>query len=102
MAKDCLYYSNMEGLENPELNDDNLIGNEEDLDGYLYDHRDELLIDLDGIDLTFSLAPEAKQREVAKYIENQMEAAAESYARSDKKYDITSAWDEINPDTFAF
>ena len=102
MAKDCLYYSNMEGLENPELNDDNLIGNEEDLDGYLYDHRDELLIDLDGIDLTFSLAPEAKQWEVVRYIENQMEAAAESYAGSNKKYDITSAWDEINPDTFTF
>ena len=32
-----------------------------------------------------------RDREEAKYIENQMEAAAESYARSDKKYDITSA-----------
>lgn len=100
MAKDCLYYSNMDGLENPELNNDNLIGNEEALDGYLYDHRDELLVNLEGTDLTFSLAPEARQKDVVRYIKRTMEAQAESYARSDKKYNITSAWDEINPDTF--
>ena len=95
---ECLYYLNMSGEVDPELNENNLIGNEVDLDGYIYDHRDELLMNLDRVDLSFALPKNASQKDVVNYINNVMVRDAEVYLKSKKKYDITAAWDQIDPD----
>jgi hypothetical protein len=53
--KNCIYYYNESGSVEIPVENMQKIGNERDLDGYLYDHRDDFVDSVESVDITSEL-----------------------------------------------
>lgn len=103
----CKYYYNETGkdvdLDNIP-NDVVKIGNERDLDGYLYDHRDDFVDSVESVDVTSELKqlnPNATGPQVSNFIQS-LNTEASRWNSNPRAVSVTKIWDSVDPDNFAY
>ena len=103
----CKYYYNETGKE---VDLDNIpadvikIGNERDLDGYLYDHRDDFVDSVESVDITSELKQlnaNATGQQVKNFIESR-DVEASRWNGNPRAVSVTKIWDSVDPDDFAY
>ena len=103
----CKYYYNETGkdVDLDNIPDDVIkIGNERDLDGYLYDHRDDFVDSIESVDITSELKQlnsNATGPQVSNFIQS-LNTEASRWSGNPKAVSVTKIWDSVDPDDFSY